>query len=75
MSDAAAPPVLEARGLTTGYDEVPIVRAVDMTFARGAITAIIGTNALTRLTKPHWAPTPDGLHALSRTGLSTSRPP
>ena len=44
MTDAAAPPVLEARGLTTGYDEVPIVRGVDVTFARGAITAIIGTN-------------------------------
>ena len=36
--------VLEARGLTTGYDELPIVRDVSMGFARGAITAIIGTN-------------------------------
>ena len=37
-------PVLEANGLTTGYDEVPIVREVEVAFARGAITAIIGTN-------------------------------
>ncbi len=35
---------LEARGLTTGYDELPIVREVDIGCARGAITAIIGTN-------------------------------
>ena len=35
---------LEARELTTGYDELPIVRGVDVSFARGAITAIIGTN-------------------------------
>ncbi len=35
---------LEARSLTTGYDELPIVRGVDLSFARGAITAIIGTN-------------------------------
>ena len=36
--------VLEAKGLTTGYDQVPIVRDVDVVFGRGAITAIIGTN-------------------------------
>ena len=36
--------VLEARGLTTGYDELPIVRDVSVGFARGTITAIIGTN-------------------------------
>jgi len=36
--------VLEAKGLTTGYDQVPIVRDVDVVFTRGAITAIIGTN-------------------------------
>lgn len=36
--------VFEAKGLTTGYDQVPIVRDVDVVFARGAITAIIGTN-------------------------------
>ncbi len=37
-------PVLEAKGLTTGYDQVQIVRDVDVVFTRGAITAIIGTN-------------------------------
>ena len=36
--------VLEARGLATGYDEIPIVRDVDVAFASGAITAVIGTN-------------------------------
>ena len=36
--------VLEARQLTTGYDELPIVRGVDVSFVGGAITAIIGTN-------------------------------
>jgi branched-chain amino acid transport system ATP-binding protein len=36
--------VLEAKSLTTGYDQVPIVRDVDVVFTRGAITAIIGTN-------------------------------
>ncbi len=42
--DAAAQAVFEARGLTTGYDEIPIVRDVDVSFAQGAITSIIGTN-------------------------------
>ena len=44
VSASDQPPVLEARGLATGYDEVPIVREVDMSFAHGAITAVIGTN-------------------------------
>ena len=42
--EPGAAPALEARGLTTGYDELPIVREVDVGIKRGAITAIIGTN-------------------------------
>ncbi len=40
MSDA----VLEARGLVTGYDEIPIVRGVDLAIRQGAVTCIIGPN-------------------------------
>jgi branched-chain amino acid transport system ATP-binding protein len=36
--------VLEARGLVTGYDEIPIVRGVDLAIRRGALTCIIGPN-------------------------------
>ena len=44
MADPHSAPVVETSGLATGYDEVPIVRDVDMAFAGGAITAVIGTN-------------------------------
>jgi branched-chain amino acid transport system ATP-binding protein len=36
--------VLETRGLVTGYDEIPIVRGVDIAIRRGAVTSIIGPN-------------------------------
>jgi branched-chain amino acid transport system ATP-binding protein len=35
---------LELRSVTTGYGDVPVVRNASMTFARGAITAVIGSN-------------------------------
>ena len=35
---------LELRSVTTGYGDVPVVRNVSMTFARGDITAVIGSN-------------------------------
>ena len=35
---------LELQGVTTGYGDVPVVRNASMTFARGAITAVIGSN-------------------------------
>jgi branched-chain amino acid transport system ATP-binding protein len=36
--------VLETRGLVTGYDEIPIVRGVDLAIRRGQLTSIIGPN-------------------------------
>jgi branched-chain amino acid transport system ATP-binding protein len=35
---------LELRSVTTGYGDVPVVRNASMTFARGDITAVIGSN-------------------------------
>ncbi|MVW72081.1 MULTISPECIES: ABC transporter ATP-binding protein [unclassified Bordetella] len=35
---------LELRSVTTGYGDVPVVRNANMAFARGAITAVIGSN-------------------------------
>jgi branched-chain amino acid transport system ATP-binding protein len=47
--DAAAPatgpaPLLELQGLSTGYGDMKIVDNVDMRFARGRMSAIIGSN-------------------------------
>ncbi len=36
--------ILETRALVTGYDEIPIVRGVDLAVQRGALTCIIGPN-------------------------------
>jgi len=36
--------VLEARGLVTGYDEIPIMRGIDLAIRRGVLTCIIGPN-------------------------------
>jgi branched-chain amino acid transport system ATP-binding protein len=35
---------LELRSVTTGYGDVPVVRNASMTFAKGEITAVIGSN-------------------------------
>jgi branched-chain amino acid transport system ATP-binding protein len=35
---------LEMQGVTTGYGDVPVVRNASMAFARGVITAVIGSN-------------------------------
>jgi branched-chain amino acid transport system ATP-binding protein len=35
---------LEMRNVTTGYGDVPVVRNASMRFARGGITAVIGSN-------------------------------
>ena len=40
MTDA----VLELKSLTTGYDDVPVVRNADMVFPARLITAVIGSN-------------------------------
>ena len=37
-------PVLEVQELTTGYGDLKVVDRVDMTFQRGVMTAIIGSN-------------------------------
>ncbi len=42
--NAAAKPFLELRAVTTGYGDVPVVRNASMAFARGGITAVIGSN-------------------------------
>ena len=41
---AAAKPFLELRSVTTGYGDVPVVRNASMSFVKGDITAIIGSN-------------------------------
>ncbi len=43
MSDDAPPP-LELRSVTTGYGDVPVVRAASLRFGRGRMTAVIGSN-------------------------------
>jgi branched-chain amino acid transport system ATP-binding protein len=35
---------LELRDVATGYDDVPVVRGVDMAFPKGWITSVIGSN-------------------------------
>jgi branched-chain amino acid transport system ATP-binding protein len=42
--NAAAIPFLELRSVTTGYGDVPVVKNASMTFAKGDITAVIGSN-------------------------------
>lgn len=37
-------PPLELDAITTGYGDIPVVRGASMTFALGAVTAIIGSN-------------------------------
>ena len=37
-------PVLALEKLTTGYDDIPVVRGASMTFDAGLITAVIGSN-------------------------------
>ena len=43
MQTLAAHP-LEVRGLTTGYGDVAVVRNASMTFPRGLVTTVIGSN-------------------------------
>jgi branched-chain amino acid transport system ATP-binding protein len=42
--NAAAQPFLELRSITTGYGDVPVVKNASMTFMKGDITAVIGSN-------------------------------
>jgi branched-chain amino acid transport system ATP-binding protein len=42
MQGQASP--LELRGVTTGYGDVPVVRAASMQFGRGLVTTIVGSN-------------------------------
>jgi len=42
--NAAAGPFLELRAVTTGYGDVPVVKNASMSFMKGDITAIIGSN-------------------------------
>jgi branched-chain amino acid transport system ATP-binding protein len=41
---SAAKPFLELRSVTTGYGDVPVVKNASMTFMKGDITAVIGSN-------------------------------
>ena len=43
MNDAAKP-FLELRAVTTGYGDVPVVKNASMSFMKGDITAVIGSN-------------------------------
>lgn len=56
-----AAPVLEARGLSVGYDRHPVLRDLDLEIARGTVTTFLGANgcgkstllkALGRVLKP-----------------------
>ncbi|QTL04690.1 ABC transporter ATP-binding protein [Aquabacter sp. L1I39] len=38
------PALLDLQGLTTGYGDIEVVQQVDMSFSRGVMTAIIGSN-------------------------------
>jgi branched-chain amino acid transport system ATP-binding protein len=42
--NAQEPAFLDMQGVTTGYGDVPVVRNATMRFARGGITAVIGSN-------------------------------
>ena len=42
--NAAVKPFLELRAVTTGYGDVPVVKNASMTFMKGDITAVIGSN-------------------------------
>ena len=43
-------PLLEARGLTAGYGEVRVLHELDIAFAAGSITAVIGSNGAGKTT-------------------------
>jgi iron complex transport system ATP-binding protein len=56
-----AAPVLEARGLSVGYDRTPVIRDLDLTIEHGTVTTFLGANgcgkstllkALGRVLKP-----------------------
>jgi iron complex transport system ATP-binding protein len=56
-----AVPVLEARGLSVGYDRTPVIRDLDLTIEHGTVTTFLGANgcgkstllkALGRVLKP-----------------------
>ena len=79
-------PVLEARGLASGYGDVPVLRDVELELAPGEIVALLGANGAgkttTILTLAGELPAGDGavlwcgerttapLHARSRSGLA-----
>jgi branched-chain amino acid transport system ATP-binding protein len=43
-------PILEVRGMTTGYDGVPVVRGIDLAVAAGGIATIVGANGAGKTT-------------------------
>lgn len=42
--------ILEVRGMTTGYDGVPVVRAIDLAVEAGGIVTIVGANGAGKTT-------------------------
>ncbi|MCM3504194.1 ABC transporter ATP-binding protein [Curtobacterium sp. ODYSSEY 48 V2] len=43
-STGTVPPVLEARGLSVGYDRDPVLRDLDLRIERGTVTTFLGAN-------------------------------
>jgi branched-chain amino acid transport system ATP-binding protein len=79
-------PVLELRGLSAGYDDLAVVRGIDLTVSRGEIVALLGPNGTGKSTtlltcagelpplagEVRWrgAPATGSLHQRARGGLA-----
>jgi len=50
MSTSATQPLLEVRGLRSGYGRIPILDGVDLSVARGRIMGILGHNGMGKTT-------------------------
>lgn len=50
MSTSATQPLLEVRGLRSGYGRIPILDGVDLSVARGQIMGILGHNGMGKTT-------------------------
>lgn len=85
-SSTTSGPVLELRGLSAGYDDLAVVRDVDLTLAPGEIVALLGPNGVGKSTtlltaagelpalagEVRWlgAPVTSPLHQRARQGLA-----
>jgi branched-chain amino acid transport system ATP-binding protein len=49
-SSAAPPPLLEARGLYSGYGAIPVIRDINIRVGRGEVVALLGANGAGKTT-------------------------